>query len=454
MNPFNRFLFLIPLAFLNLAGPAAARAGIPHVDSLVVTPRVLTPTVSSSEPTRVRDQVFVRVRISGYDSTGQSQQQVRILATLSIQNPIRDSLLLARIQAIAPDTVVFLAEVRLGVAEEENGFHPVRVETEDGLGHVEVVRDSVNLVTRGPALRIRSLPDRDKTNSSSSGYLAVFPDSVGGSIQDLNGVRSLFVQIGSLDSVQVPLVAAADTAGLYYWKTAFPSAGSPAHRQGEFLMVVSATNTFGLQAIKLRAYTVDTIAPAPVILIRPIPSVARRSLVFVQGRAPDADSAIVEFFPATGDSTRKVKALSASNASPGSAFLDTVSLAPGRNEIVVQARDRAGNRSAVSRYVITYQSGIGLTIPQAFRAGDAILANLATAARSVDVYLLRPDGTRVRHLTTSQGVDPTGRNFELAWDLTTEGGSLVGRGPYVCVVLVTYEDGTLETTRSALVVLP
>jgi len=127
-----------------------------------------------------------------------------------------------------------------------------------------------------------------------------------------------------------------------------------------------------------------------------------------------------------------------------------VPLHVGQNHIQFQALDEAGNVSPLSAmYTIDYETPLGFHAPERFRAGDAFGVNLPSAAISavIDLYTLR--GTPVRQLVATGSAT----HYELPWDLKDFAGSIVGDGPYLARLRVSYANGTGTEAKAAIVVV-
>src|SRR5262249_33437564 len=148
---------------------------------------------------------------------------------------------------------------------------------------------------------------------------------------------------------------------------------------------------------------------------------------------PGADSLFTTFTPAGGEPRRLTKTL----ASPFS-FADSLVLTPGVNSYTVQSSDFAGHHSEPVSGSVEFVAASAMSAPETFHSGDAFIARLDRFAQSFEARVYRPDGAFVRRLFTEKSTGPSRLNFELPWDLTDEGGSAVGRGPYFCVLNVIY----------------
>jgi len=127
-----------------------------------------------------------------------------------------------------------------------------------------------------------------------------------------------------------------------------------------------------------------------------------------------------------------------------------VPLHVGQNHIQFQALDEAGNVSGLSAtYTIDFETPLGFHAPERFRSGDAFGVNLSSPASSavIDLYTLR--GTPVRQLVATGSAT----HYELPWDLKDFAGSVVGDGPYLARLRVSYANGTGTEAKAAIVVV-
>ena len=128
----------------------------------------------------------------------------------------------------------------------------------------------------------------------------------------------------------------------------------------------------------------------------------------------------------------------------------SVSLQLGDNALTLVGKDFAGNQSALAGpFLVVYEAPIGFHGPERFTAGDAFNVNLNTPARLVEIELFTLRGQAIRRIASSSSLT----RYEIPWDLKDTAGSLVGDGPYLARLRVTYLDGTVGEAKAAVVVV-
>jgi hypothetical protein len=128
----------------------------------------------------------------------------------------------------------------------------------------------------------------------------------------------------------------------------------------------------------------------------------------------------------------------------------SVSLQLGDNALTIGGKDFAGNESALAGpYQVLYEAPIGFHGPERFTAGDAFNVNLNTPARLVEIDLFTLRGQAIRRIASTSSLT----RYEIPWDLRDTAGSLVGDGPYLARLRVTYLDGTVTEAKAAVVVV-
>ena len=84
-----------------------------------------------------------------------------------------------------------------------------------------------------------------------------------------------------------------------------------------------------------------------------------------------------------------------------------------------------------------------------FRPNDTFDVNLNNTARRVDIRLYTLDGRPVRTLSSSVST----RFYEIEWNLKDDNGKVLGNGPYLAQLTVTYIDGSSAQQTAAVVVV-
>jgi flagellar hook assembly protein FlgD len=185
--------------------------------------------------------------------------------------------------------------------------------------------------------------------------------------------------------------------------------------------------------------------PPPLPLVEPLPARTIRtearvvmSLVFTDSLRIFRDGLLIETRQITPQQIKPTT------------YTQLVPLHLGPNLLAFQAVDLAGNASPVAGpFTITYETPVGFHAPERFRRDDAFGVNVSAPASAVvvDVFTLR--GKPVRQLTATGSAS----HFELQWDLKDQAGALVGDGPYLARVRVSYPDGNVIETKAAIVVV-
>ena len=225
------------------------------------------------------------------------------------------------------------------------------------------------------------------------------------------------------------------------------SLGAPAGEASYVFAVRAESLTAGGTPIpstvtRYAAVTLDLTPPPAPVLDPPPPARTSRSTLVLHIRAPAADSAFVfdngnRIARATVPGFKKEVEL-------------TVPLILGDNAFTLESNDLAGNPSPRSApFVVLYEEPIGFHAPERFTAGDEFDVNLTSPARSVVIDLFTLRGEPVRRLVSTQSLT----RYELVWNLADETGNMVGDGPYVARLTVTYPDGTVRESRGAVVVV-
>lgn len=128
----------------------------------------------------------------------------------------------------------------------------------------------------------------------------------------------------------------------------------------------------------------------------------------------------------------------------------SVSLQLGDNALTLVGKDFAGNQSTLAGpFLVVYEAPIGFHGPERFKAGDAFNVNLNTPARLVEIELFTLRGQAIRRIASSSSLT----RYEIPWDLKDTAGSLVGDGPYLARLRVTFPDGTVTEAKAAVVVV-
>jgi len=189
-------------------------------------------------------------------------------------------------------------------------------------------------------------------------------------------------------------------------------------------------------------FTLDNTPPPAPVLASPLPDRSVRSTVVVEVKTESADSLL---------SWRNGTLFARNSTLPGIHTTTlTVPLVLGDNGLTFRAKDLAGNDSPVGGpFVIRYEAPIGFHAPERFGRGDAFLINLELPPRSIVVDLFTLRGQPVRRLSASSSLT----HYELPWDLNDESGNVVGDGPYLARLTVTFADGSVQETKGAVVVV-
>jgi hypothetical protein len=430
----------------------------PKIEQVIITPNPFVP-LQGEAGTPKPDHIDLTIRLTRFSRSPVAGD--RVTATVrKIPDRSRDfdeALDLSLDTLFTGDTVVFHG-VWAPADTFRDGVHALNVDAFDAAGnHSGGDLWAIDVALRGPTLNYDNLPAATKIGATAIyyTYLRAFPDSIRGTSMDrltadaLHNVDSVWVRYASGPWV---LAALDRSAPLVKWTVPFPAPGDANHHQGLLVADFKARNHLGFATTETRTLDIDTIIPAAIVPSYTLPHTVRRGEFIIPGSCVGSDSLYTTLTGPTGAVTQAVKPTDPKT--PG-AFRDTLELYRGLNTFEIQGGDVAGNRSPAFTGTVDFQFGAGVTAPEVFRAGDAILARLASRAASVEARIYRPDGGFVRRLYTEHADDASTRDsFELPWDLTNENLAKVGRGPYLCVVKVTYSDGTTEMFRLAVVAMP
>jgi len=195
-------------------------------------------------------------------------------------------------------------------------------------------------------------------------------------------------------------------------------------------------------APRTAAFTLDNTPPLAPTLGSPLPGSSPRSSIVVHVRTELADSLF----------SWRNGTLIARNSTGSGVYTTTltVTLVLGDNGLTFRAKDLAGNESPVGGpFVIRYETPVGFHAPERFGRGDAFLVNLESPARSIVLDLFTLKGQPVRRLSSNSSLT----HYELPWDLNNESGNVVGDGPYLARLTVTFADGSVQETKGAVVVV-
>ncbi|MBI5836477.1 MAG: hypothetical protein HZB25_04445 [Candidatus Eisenbacteria bacterium] len=412
----------------------------PGVTNVSIQPNPYAPLAPGSVPPQ---RAVVRFDVSSFDTSraGGDRALAWIERIPGLAQDFDDTLAVAR--SVSGDTVTFTAAWTPDASMNRDGVHTVHLETFDAAGN----RGgggfwSLDYALSGPALLFSNLPAPTRISGEIFyTYLTAYPDSIRCTAVDRHGVDSLRVRFGSGPWKY----AALGPAGA--WAVAFPDTSDPLHKEGLLTFDYAAISRVGYVTTGSRTLSIDVSSPV-LTLTSPVPGRVARSLLVISGTCPATDTLYTTLQPSTGGTLKFQKLVT------GGVFKDSLRLEPGINSYTIRGGDKAGNRSAVLSGSVEFSIAAGITAPEVFRAGDAFLAQLARSGQSLEVRIYRPDGSFVRRLFTDRSSDLLGLSYELSWDLFNESQVMVGRGPYLCVARLGYRDGSFETRRLAVVVMP
>jgi hypothetical protein len=311
---------------------------------------------------------------------------------------------------------------------------------------------AVDLAVVGPTVSLTNPPEPLKVGTNT--YVQAFPDSIRGVAMDRptrdsnHFVDSVRVSFGGGPFVEATLDNSTAEAR---WAVPFPGPTDYFHRQGSLALTIQTVSHIGYVASITRSLYIDTIPPGPIALSHtPAARVARPDQIF-SGLAPGSDSLFTTRTGPDGVLWEFARTVTSGTF----VFNDTLLLSAGMNRVTFQGGDLAGHRSPLLTVNMEYVPQAGVHAPEVFHPLNSFSARLSAPAASVEARIYRPDGSYVRRLYTEKAGDSAARtSFDLEWDLLNDSGVLVGRGPYLCVVTVTYSDGTTEAHRLAVVAMP
>ncbi len=420
--------------------------------SIQPNPLVLTPPPSTGGG-GVDSVVTIQFTVTNFDTTQAGGDFVRLFV-LHVPGENFDSLVGATRVPLGGSTYQFTALWTVNPDTLRDGVHTVVIETGDAAGnHDGGPLWALDVVANGPAIRMTRPPQALLIDPRGEQRirLSAYPDSLGGTVRDRNGVQLMYLTYGSGDSSAVSLSGqGADTV----WSSPYPT--SPAERhEGDVIVTITAINRLNMVSRRVYNLNFDFTPPTPIQLFHPISGTSRRSLLVVAGLVKGADSLIAYVVhPDSSVDRADLQLFHRIQKVTDTTFTVSLPLQPGINRYFLEAKDFAGNADAPLTGLVNYASSAGLWAPEAFHSGDAFMAQLDRTAASFEARVYRPDGGFMRRLYTETSVDGTSRNFELPWDLKNENGALVGRGPFICLLRAIYADGTTEIRRLVVVVMP
>jgi hypothetical protein len=426
----------------------------PVIDQVSVQPSLYAPLLPGSSPTDVR----IAFTVSRFDTLFAGGDRVFVVVEKVLGHPgpknTTDTLGVLR-DSVVGDVASFHADWIPVADTSQEGVHTVRVEAWDRAGnHSGGGLWAVDLAVVGPTASLTSPPEPPKVGSGTNIYVPAFPDSIRGVAMDRptrdsnHFVDSVRVSFGGGPFVEATLDNSTAEAR---WAVPFPGPTDYFHRQGSLVLTIQTVSHIGYVASVTRSLYIDTIPPGPLTLSHtPAARVARPDQIF-SGLAPGSDSLFTTLTGPDGVLWQFARTVTSGTF----AFGDTLLLSAGVNRVTFQGGDLAGHRSPLLTVNMEYVPQAGVHAPEVFHPLNSFSARLSAPAASVEARIYRPDGSYVRRLYTEKAGDSAARtSFDLEWDLMNDSGVLVGRGPYLCVVTVTYLDGTTEAHRLAVVAMP
>jgi hypothetical protein len=314
-------------------------------------------------------------------------------------------------------------------ATAATGYHTIFITVEDEAGNSESDSGTVFVDSDGPVIQIvTSVPSNTRQA----------PEEIIGRAWDESGVTSMELTWAGPDlqeSARFAPDSTWDEADTLYWRFDTPDSvnGGADYVEGGYILKAFAGDQFGNEKSRQVSFKLDRTAPAPpVISAVPARMIQPQLDLYIEFQT-GTDTLFV--YRNAGGTTWATKFITAGHE-PGDPF--EVTLEAGQNEFQAEAKDKAGNISALSNTVSTVlDPATGINYPEVFRGPGVFQVVSERTAWSVTVEIFDMRGDRIRKLTATG----PGTSFDIGWDLTTDDGEEVNNGPCLVMITINSEGG-------------